>query len=268
MGAPGLERTEVFLSASAFQPHRHDTYAVGITTAGVQTFRYRGAQRVCLPGQVHILHPDEVHDGAPGTAEGFGYRILYIAPALIRGALVGGPLPFVAEPIQHEAPVTGLVSKLLGNLAEPVSDLALAEIAVGVADMLGRLGGERTRSWAPIDTRAVELARAYLTAHAEEPTPASAIERLTGLDRFTMARHFRRAFGTSPDRFRTLRRLALARAAIEQGRPLAEAAAQAGFADQSHMTRQFKQTYGLTPAQWAAATAWGGARPSTGKPAP
>ncbi len=56
-----------------------------------------------------------------------------------------------------------------------------------------------------------------------------------------------RAFGTSPDRYRTLRRVALARAAIESGQSLAGAAAEAGFADQSHMTRQFKRTYGLTP---------------------
>lgn len=36
---------------------------------------------------------------------------------------------------------------------------------------------------------------------------------------------------------------------------LAQAAAEAGFADQSHMTRQFKRTYGLTPARWTALTA-------------
>jgi hypothetical protein len=32
-GAPGLERAEVYLSALAFEPRRHDTYAIGITTA-------------------------------------------------------------------------------------------------------------------------------------------------------------------------------------------------------------------------------------------
>src|SRR5262249_29239094 len=56
--------------------------------------------------------------------------------------------------------------------------------------------------------------------------------------------------GTSPDRYRTLRRLEHARSAIENGRSLAQASAEAGFADQSHMTRQFKRTYGLTPARW------------------
>jgi AraC-like DNA-binding protein len=104
----------------------------------------------------------------------------------------------------------------------------------------------------------VELVRDYLTTHVREQTPASMLEQIAGTDRFTIARHFRRAFGTSPDRYRTMRRLALARTAIEGGLPLARAAADAGFADQSHMTRQFKKTYGLTPGRWAKAVAAAG----------
>lgn len=40
---------------------------------------------------------------------------------------------------------------------------------------------------------------------------------------------------------------------IARGAPLAGAAAEAGFADQSHLSRQFKRAYGLTSGQWAAA---------------
>jgi AraC-like DNA-binding protein len=251
-GAPGLGLAEVYLSDSAYEPHRHDSYAVGITTAGVQTFRYRGSRRVCLPGQLHVLHPDETHDGAPGTDDGFGYRILYLAPELVREALDGGALPFVANLVQPSPSATRLVAGLLADIDEPISDLARAGIAASLADTLHSLGGRPTRPPVRIDRRAVELARAYLVVHASEQTPASTLEAVTGTDRFTLARHFRRAFGTSPDRYRTMRRLEGARAAIERGVPLAQAAASAGFADQSHMTRQFKRAYGLTPARWTA----------------
>ena len=124
-----------------------------------------------------------------------------------------------------------------------------------MADTLRSLGGHSGRRPARIDLRAAELARDYLAAHASEQTPASTLEAITGTDRFTLARHFRRAFGTSPDRYRTMRRLAIAHTAIEHGRPLAQAAAHAGFADQSHMTRQFRRAYGLTPARWTALAA-------------
>jgi len=105
-GAAGLERAEVYLSACTFEPHRHDTYTIGITTTGVQTFRYRGTRRVSLPGQLVILHPDETHDGAAGTDDGFGYRALYIAPELVHDALDGSGLPFVADPVQRPTETT------------------------------------------------------------------------------------------------------------------------------------------------------------------
>ena len=248
--AHGIERAEVHLRACAFEPHRHDTYAIGITTAGVQTFRYRGSRRICLPGQLHVLHPDETHDGAAATDEGFGYRILYVAPELIRDALGGSELPFVADPVQKPTP---MIASLLADIDEPIGELACAEIAATVADCLVALSGGRDRR-PTIDLDAVERVREYLAAHAREHTPAATLEAIAGSDRFTIARHFRRAFGTSPDRYRTLRRLALARAAIESGQSLARAAAETGFADQSHMSRQFKRTYGLTPARWLALT--------------
>jgi AraC-like DNA-binding protein len=252
--ADGIERAEVHLAACAFEPHRHDTYAIGITTAGVQTFRYRGSRRVCLPGQLHVLHPDELHDGAAGTDEGFGYRILYIPPDLVRDALGGAELPFVADPVQEPIPATRRIASLLIDIDEPINELTSAEIAAAVADSLVSLSGKARHPQARIDFTSVQLVREYLTDHACEPTPASTLEQVAGIDRFTIARHFRRAFGTSPDRYRTLRRLAVARAAIEAGRSLARTAAEAGFADQSHMTRQFKRTYGLTPGRWMALT--------------
>jgi AraC-like DNA-binding protein len=258
--AHGVERADVYLSTCSFEPHRHDTYAIGITTAGVQTFRYRGSRRVCLPGQLHVLHPDETHDGAPGTDAGFGYRILYIAPELVRDGLAGRALPFVADPVQGPTPAARAIASLLADIDEPISELDSAEIAAAVADGLLSLSGQPQRHRAAIDIRAVELVRDYLAAHAREQTPASILEQIAGADRFTIARHFRRAFGTSPDRYRTLRRLALARAAIESGQSLARAAAEAGFADQSHMTRQFKRAYGLTPARWITLTATGSRR--------
>jgi hypothetical protein len=98
-GAAGIERMEASFHGRPFAPHRHDTYAIGVTRAGVQSFNFRGQRWHCLPGQCHILHPDETHDGSAGTEEGFSYRMVYMDPALVQEALGGKPLPFVANPV-------------------------------------------------------------------------------------------------------------------------------------------------------------------------
>ena len=85
-------------------------------------FGYRGRRHVCLPGQVHVLHPDEVHDGEPGTDAGLAYRIVYVEPELVREALGGGPLPFVAEPVHDPAPATTDLVRILAGLGIPQAD--------------------------------------------------------------------------------------------------------------------------------------------------
>ncbi|MDF7189943.1 AraC family transcriptional regulator, partial [Escherichia coli] len=88
--------------------------------------------------------------------------------------------------------------------------------------------------------------------------PAAAISLLdlareTGLSRFQVLRGFARVTGLTPHAYQVQRRVALARRLIAQGEPLAEVAAACGFADQSHMTRQFVRKYGVSPGMVAAA---------------
>jgi AraC-like DNA-binding protein len=96
-------------------------------------------------------------------------------------------------------------------------------------------------------------ARSLIAARPADRHPINELERVADLDRWSLARQFRAAFGTSPSRFRTMRQLDQVRGLVKSGNGLADAALAAGFADQSHMSRQFKRAYGLTPARWVAA---------------
>ena len=57
----------------------------------------------------------------------------------------------------------------------------------------------------------------------------------------------------TPHAYLVQRRLALARSLLDAGRPIADAAAAAGFADQAHLTRAFRRSLGYTPAAYAGA---------------
>jgi AraC-like DNA-binding protein len=250
-GCDGLERVQARFGGRAFSPHRHDTYAVGITLCGVQSFRYRGEARHSLPGQCHILHPDELHDGAAGTSDGFAYRILYIDPCLVQAASGGGSLPFVPDPVVD---LTGSQRDALSGAWEmqaPIDDIRRIEIITAVSDIL--LASAGARPSAKLELPGLLRVRSAIAARPAEPHSMDQLERVAGLDRWSLARQFRAAFGTSPTRFRTMRQLDQVRRLVKSGSGLADAALQAGFADQSHMSRQFKRAYGLTPARWAAA---------------
>jgi len=249
---PGFERAEAYFSTLRFAPHRHDSYALGITLRGVQSFGYRGTTLHSEAGCAFVIHPDEKHDGRAGTDEGFGYRIIYLAPRLISDALGSAGLPFVRDAVTRESRLHRAIYAALDAFDAPVPDLRFDDIIARLADALAAERPPAHRVSAKAEG-AVRIAQAYLDEAS--PLPSSELlENLTGLSRFELARQFRCCLGTSPHRYATMRRLERARRLIAADASLAEAATATGFADQSHMTRQFKQAYGIAPGAWRALT--------------
>jgi AraC-like DNA-binding protein len=249
-GAPGIERLEAHFNGRAFSRHRHDTYAIGVTLSGVQSFFFRGQQWHCLPGQCHILHPDETHDGAAGTDEGFGYRIVYIDPFLIQDALRSSSLPFVGDPVVDAARLPAGCASEIWDIGEDLDEIAHVELVLAAVDLLVGVASGGMAKCSPLALDRLYPVRDFIAACPAERRSMNELESLSGLDRWTLARQFRAAFGTSPGRFRTMRQLDHVRRSLRRGISLAEASIEAGFADQSHMSRHFRKAYGLTPGAW------------------
>ena len=80
--------------------------------------------------------------------------------------------------------------------------------------------------------------------------PVSALIAQMGRSRAALSRKFARYVGMPPHAYRLASRLNCARQMLKQGDPIAEAAAAAGFADQSHLGRLFRRCFGTTPASY------------------
>jgi AraC-like DNA-binding protein len=248
---PGCERIEAFFAGRAYEPHRHDTYAIGITLSGVQSFHYRGERRHSLAGGTMVLHPDEEHDGEAGSEAGFRYRMLYIEPALIQKALGGRPLPYVPDGISRDPRLHRAAAALLDGLDRQMDSLEYDDAVFNLAHALAAASDDpRPASGGSLDYGAAEGARARLDAAVDTPVSLSELESAVGRDRWSLSRDFRRLYGTSPHRYLVMRRLARVKSSLRAGTSLAVAAAEAGFADQSHMGRHFRRAYGVTPAAW------------------
>lgn len=250
----GIERIDARFSGKGYAPHRHDTYALGLTVRGVQTFHYRGAARASLPGQIIVLHPDELHDGGAGTDEGLSYRMLYLPPEdVAEAALSAGQvpeLPFVSTPVISDPEFQLALREGLSDLDEPIGSLRRDSLIAALTQCLQRHGGRARLRKSVLHWPGLQRCAEHLRENAVGSVQSEELEAVAELDRFTLARQFKRAFGTSPHRYQVMRRLERARAGIRSGLPLASAAVDAGFADQAHMSRHFKRSYGMTPGHW------------------
>ena len=244
-----IERVANRLVGAAFSPHRHDTYTVALTMAGVQAFNYRGATRYSLPGQVLILHPDEIHDGHCRDEAGFSYWAAYVPPTHVQTVLGGAELPFVSNGVSTNPALISAAMNIVIDCAgveDPGAyEDALYDLAHAMNDVAGKAATARIA-----DRTAVMRAREFLEAAVVSGARLDQLEQLTGCDRWQLSRDFRALFGTSPYRYLQCRRVDLAKRLLREGATLADAAHGAGFADQSHFGRTFRKAVGLTPKQW------------------
>ena len=78
------------------------------------------------------------------------------------------------------------------------------------------------------------------------------LARVAALSVFQLARVLRREHATTPYGLVLAIRVEHAKARLRNGATIVETAIQAGFADQSHLTRHFKRLTGMTPKQYCA----------------
>ena len=87
-----------------------------------------------------------------------------------------------------------------------------------------------------------------------------ALAAAEGISEYALIRAYRRRFAITPLQHLMSLRVECACELLSEGAAPADVAAEAGFADQAHLTRVFKQRIGTTPAAYRRMTAKGGIR--------
>jgi len=252
-----VEAMHARFNRHVYHRHSHETYSFGVTDAGVQEFRCRGAGHRSTAGMVMAFNPDDPHDGRAGDELGFVYRIVHIGPELVAGALAGAAagtrrpgLPLFAEPVVRDPVLADGLRRLHASLLGPAPALLRDELLDAVIVSAVRRAATRDPGapGPPPGARVIaRRARDVLAARFLEDLDAETLAAAAGASRFAVYRAFRAVYGLAPSDYQRQLRLRAARRHLAAGRPIAEAAALAGFADQSHLTRWFVRVYGITP---------------------
>ena len=147
------------------------------------------------------------------------------------------------------------VQKLVGLFVDDDPDKDVL-IELGVEELVVRMLRVEARRLL-LDGSAVHAARhglaaaaEYAKGHLHEPVTVGDLAAAACMSEPTFFRHFRDEFGVTPLAYLTALRVRRARAVLEAGRSVTQAAADVGFASISHFIRVFREHVGETPKQY------------------
>jgi AraC family transcriptional regulator len=237
--------TETRHPAGAFiPPHAHRNAYFCFVKQGDYVEKFGHSSRDCGPLTVAFHTPDEVHSERMTGADVRSLNV-EVSGDWLRGVQQhtnrlrepydcrGGPAAWLATRLYREFRWGDSASRLM------------------IEGLLLELAAELTRSGDPgaLAPPWLRKAREVLGERFRDNLSPSDIAREVGTHPVHLAAVFRKYFGVSPGEFVRNRRVEFASERLaREDVPLAEIAAEAGFADQSHFTRIFKQATGLTPA--------------------
>jgi AraC-like DNA-binding protein len=252
----GVTQMNAHFTEHTFERHSHETYSIGVTASGVQTFHCGGTLHASLRGDVILFNPDEPHDGQRGTHEGFGYSMLYVSQQVVsecRDKEAGLDMSaYFSQPVVRDAAMGRALARAIAAASQPQESLRAEELTRSVlVRLLQRYGERRSGDDAkPAGAARMVRIRDYLRSHFDQDITVDALAREAGLSRVHLTRAFAQQFGVPPHIYLNAVRIERAQAGMLAGQSLAEVAAACGFADQSHFSRRFKGSVGLSPGIW------------------
>jgi AraC-like DNA-binding protein len=239
-----------------YAKHTHEVFSIGVITHGVCTYiNERLSERVGV-GSVVVINPGDVHACNPLGREAWSYRMLYV------------DVPWLAE-LQHQLGVSKAADfrvfstalTTCGELYRGLNQLH-ALLTSDTADPLRKhcalftFFAETQRRLNPAPKSSGEhnhkLARAaeYIRENCTRALKLDEICAAAELSASYLIRAFKRCYGMTPHMYLINRRVDYCRSQLRRGRTIAEVAIEAGFSDQAHLQRVFRQFMAATPGQY------------------
>ncbi len=243
------------LRVSRYEPstsmprHRHDEPSMNIVVGGGFLERIGRSERTYARGYAAFCPAGTVHSQVFGRS---GARQIIFTPRESWLAyLADSRLDLDSAPFIGAVAFGHLGDRLLDELrlADGYAPVACEGIVLEIVAAFGRRREAARRAATP--PAWLRAARDFLHEQALGPLSMAEIARAAGRHEVHLAREFRRHFGTSIGGY--LRRLRAEHAAEMLRRPestISEIALASGFSSHSHLCREFKARFGVTPSHY------------------
>ena len=238
-----------------FPNHFHEYYVIGFIEGGKRHLWCKGKEYDTSAGDLILFNPRDNHYCAPVNGELLDYRAVNIKPEVMSRAVkeITGEayMPYFTETVVYKSDIAQSVQDLYRAV---LNDAPLLEKEENLFFLLDQILREYASDFESADVlrpnRQIQSLCQYMEEHFAENVTLDELLSMTDFGKSYLLRSFTRQTGVSPYRYLQTIRLDKAKRFLEEGIAPIDAAGMAGFSDQSHFTRFFKEFIGLTPRQY------------------
>ena len=252
---PGLEIRSSSYQRCSFSKHSHDTWSVGTILSGQGRFTRRGTTDSIGQGQTVLIPPEEVHACNPESkSPPWAYLMFHLSDRLVRKAAQDVYREHSADPVfpsqvlsdpEIHWHMVGLFDLVRNGATRLEKETALLTFLSELLVRHAKPPGEKLRE--AVEPRTASLIKEYLASNLEKNVSMNELSDHVGVSMYHMLGVFRRAVGMPPHAYQVQMRIKEARKLLRKGYSIVDAALETGFYDQSHFTKKFKLSVGLTP---------------------
>ncbi|WP_282940263.1 AraC family transcriptional regulator [Paenibacillus sp. RC67] len=251
---PLLEAKKCEAYAISYKKHFHEELSIGIIDKGTSKVWCDGKNLQVEAGSVICFPPYMPHACSPESDYNWTYKMLFIHPKWIHSVFRDDTLPEFPFLFQNQT------NKILADgvnqcvsamefMMSPMRTEACFIDMIRTMTFKGEDSMKHERHAA--EPKHLERIKAYLHEHFKERITLDDLERETGVSKFHLSHLFKRGSSLPPHTYQNLLRINFAKKELSRSRPIADIALEAGFCDQSHMTKVFAHTVGLSPQKYA-----------------
>jgi AraC-like DNA-binding protein len=236
--------------------HAHSTFSIGAVTGGRSTYQKGDTLSHVSAGAVVVINPEVVHACNPAADEPWAYLMFYLDTAWL--AKLQHDLGFGAHegfrPFEQTLTWQPDLFAGLNALYDLLVDSRETALRKECAIVAYFTKLQQSLNPAPAVAREPNQRLARAAEFIDENyTRALKLEEICAaadLSPSYLIRAFREQYGMTPHAYVVNRRIEFSRAQLRRGHAIADVAAQAGFADQAHLQRAFRQFVAATPGQY------------------
>ncbi|WP_339490413.1 helix-turn-helix transcriptional regulator [Pseudomonas sp. RL_5y_Pfl2_70] len=239
-----------------YSRHSHAHFSIGAITAGRSTYVHEQSSFEVAAGTVVLMNPGDVHACNPIDDQPWSYLMLYVETPWLTD--LQHQLGFSAELEFRRFSDTHLndarlfrdLNALYGVLVDEQQDVLRKQSTA--VEFFSELQLRLDPIEQPLREPNFKLERAadFIRQHCTDLLSLDDICAAAELSPSYLIRAFKQHYGMTPHAFVVNQRIQFARECLRRGQLIADVALEAGFADQAHFQRAFKQHLAATPGQY------------------